>query len=443
MAEKNLSAKSPLLTRRVVAWALYDWANSAFATTVMVVFFPLFFKQYLTVGQSAATSTFWLGVTNGVASLVLALTAPWLGTLADKSGAHIRLLTLFTAIGIVPSLLLAWVSDWHVAALLFGLASIGFWGGLTFYDSMLVKVAPRDRLDSVSGFGYALGYLGGALLLTVNVLMYGKPEWFGIADKETAVRLSFASVAVWWLVFALPLLRTRPESAAPSMSAGEAWRASIAELRSTIGEVRRYRSVVLFLLAYWMYIDGVNTMMKMAVDYGLALKFPADSLIVGILIIQFIGFPATLLFGWLGDRISPLLGIFVAIAVYSGVTLYAVFMTHVSEFYVMAVAIGCVQGAVQSMSRSYYGRLIPVDRAGEFYGFYNMMGKAAAVLGPMLMGVTALLTGNPRISILSLVVLFAGGAVMLWWASRATAPPAGAEVGLRALGPGETKPSVG
>jgi UMF1 family MFS transporter len=421
LPEKNTATKSPLLQRRVIAWAFYDWANSAFACTVMVVFFPLFFKQYLTVEQSAATSTFWLGITNGVSSLVLALTAPWLGTLADKSGAHVRLLAVFTAIGVVPTLLLAWVSDWQVAAFLFAIASIGFWGGLTFYDSMLVKVAPRDRLDSVSGFGYALGYLGGALLLTINVLMYLNPQWFGLPNAEAAVRVTFLSVAVWWLVFALPLLRTRPEQSGPSVSAGQAWRASLAELRSTVREVRRYRHVVLFLLAYWMYIDGVNTMMKMAVDFGLGLNFSPKTLILSILIIQFIGFPATLLFGWLGDRISPLLGIFVAIAVYSAVTLYAVLMTREWEFYVVGVAIGCVQGAVQSMSRSYYGSLIPAERSGEFYGFYNMMGKAAAVLGPMLVGITTLRTGNPRSSIVSLLVLFAGGALLLWWSSRETA----------------------
>lgn len=415
--------KVPLLKRPVVAWALYDWANSSFATTVMVVFFPLFFKQYLTVEQSAATSTFWLGVTNGVSSFVLAVIAPWLGTLADKSGAHVRLLLLFTAIGIVPTALLAWVGpgDWATAALLFGIASIGFWGGLTFYDSMLVQVAPRGKLDSVSGFGYALGYLGGALLLTVNVLMYGKPQWFGLANAEAAVRLSFLSVAVWWLLFSLPIFTNttlRPK-AAQQIGAARAWRESIAELKGTLKQIKRYRNVVLFLMAYWMYIDGVNTIMKMAVDYGLALKFPADSLIVGILIIQFIGFPATLLFGWLGDRVSPLLGIFVAIAVYCAVTVYAMVMTQVSEFYVMAVAIGCVQGAVQSMSRSYYGRLIPAGRSGEFYGFYNMMGKFAAVLGPLLMGITGLITGNPRTAIVSLLVLFIGGAMLLWVSSRA------------------------
>jgi UMF1 family MFS transporter len=227
---------------------------------------------------------------------------------------------------------------------------------------------------------------------------------------------------VWWVLFAIPLLRQRSAAVAgPSIGLRRAAREGFAELLRTFREIRKFRPVILFLLAYWMYIDGVNTIMKMAVDYGLALGFPANSLIGGILMIQFIGFPLTLLFGWLGDRISPLVGIFVAIAVYCGVTFYAVLMTNISEFYVMAVAIGCVQGAIQSMSRSYYGRLIPAERAGEFYGFYNMMGKFAAVLGPLLMGTTALITGNSRTAIVSLVVLFVGGAVLLTISSRHSA----------------------
>jgi UMF1 family MFS transporter len=414
--------KSPLITKKVFAWALYDWANSSFATTVMVVFFPLFFKQFLTAGQDATTSTFWLGIANGVSSFVLAIMAPWLGALADRGNAHLRFLAAFTAIGVVPTAMLAFVGDgdWVTAAVLFAVASLGFWGGLIFYDSMLVKVAPPKRIDSVSGFGYALGYLGGALLLTVNVLMFAKPALFGLDNPEQAIRISFLSVAVWWTLFAIPIFRTFPrEQGRAPVGVARAFREGFDELVRTFKEVRKFRPVIFFLLAYWMYIDGVNTIMKMAVDYGLALGFSADTLISGILMIQFIGFPATLLFGTIGDRVSPLVGIFVAIGVYCAVTFYAVFMTNEMEFYLMAGAIGCVQGAIQAMSRSYYGRLIPADRAGEFYGFYNMMGKFAAVLGPLLMGTTALLTGNSRMAILSVALLFAGGAIVLAMASRA------------------------
>ena len=415
--------KSPLLDKKVFAWALYDWANSAFATTVMVAFFPVFFKQTLAAGMAPTDSTVWLGNANGISSLVLALTAPWLGALADKGSAHVRMLAIFTAIGVVPTALLAFVStsDAFTGLTLFVIASVGFWGGLIFYDSMLIRVAPPGRVDSVSGFGYALGYLGGGLLLTVNVVMYGKPQWFGLAGPEQAIRASFVTVAVWWLVFAIPLLRQRSIAAAgPSIGLGQAAREGFVELLRTFREVRKFRPVILFLLAYWLYIDGVNTIMKMAVDYGLALGFPASSLITSILMIQFIGFPMTLLFGWLGDRISPLLGIFVAIVVYTAVTFYAVQMTTVTEFYVMGAAIGCVQGAIQAMSRSYYSRLIPADRASEFFGFYNMMGKFAAVLGPFLMAATAAITGNSRSAILSVAILFFGGAIMLAVATRSS-----------------------
>jgi UMF1 family MFS transporter len=413
--------KSPLWKKEVLSWAMYDWANSAFAATVMVVFFPLFFKQTLTVGQDATTSTFWLGMANGTSSFVLAVLAPWLGALADRGSAHFKFLAVFTALGIISTAALAFVgsTDWVTAALLFAVASVGFWGALIFYDSMLLRVAPREHIDSVSGFGYALGYLGGGLLLLVNVLMFAKPQWFGLANAEAAIRAAFLSVAVWWLMFSIPIFRMRPKLAQrDSIPLMTALREGFAELVRTFHEIRQYHAIVFFLLAYWMYIDGVNTIMKMSVDYGLALGFPANSLIVGILVIQFIGFPATLIFGWLGDRISPLVGIFFAIAVYSAVTCYAVFMQQVSEFYVMAVAIGCVQGAIQSMSRSYYGRLVPPERAGEFFGFYNMMGKFASVLGPFLMALTAKATGNSRSAIVSLLILFVAGAALLVVSSR-------------------------
>jgi MFS transporter, UMF1 family len=406
--------KSPLINKKVFAWALYDWANSSFATTVM--------ETYLTPDQDATTSTFWLGVANGVSSFVLAIMAPWLGALADRGNSHLKFLAAFTAIGVIPTAMLGFVGlgDWQYAAVLFAVASLGFWGGLIFYDSMLVKIAPPRRIDSVSGFGYALGYLGGALLLTVNVLMFAKPAMFGLANPEMAIRASFISVAVWWTLFAIPIFRAFPKpEARPPVGVIRALREGFQELRRTFREVRKYRPVLWFLLAYWMYIDGVNTIMKMAVDYGLALGLPADSLISGILMIQFIGFPATLLFGALGDRISPLVGIFIGIAVYCAVTFYAVVMKDEFEFYVMAAAIGCVQGATQAMSRSYYGRLIPADRAGEFFGFYNMMGKFAAVLGPLLMGTTALLTKDSRLALLSVALLFAGGAIVLVIAARA------------------------
>lgn len=415
--------KSPLLQKQVFSWALYDWANSAFAATVMVVFFPVFFKQYWSAGVPATESTFWLGMANGTASLLLALMAPLLGLLGDRGGSRLRFLLAFTVLGVVSTAGLSLVGQgqWQWAAVLFALASMGFWGGIIFYDSLLLDVAPRDRLDTISGWGYAVGYLGGGVLLAINVWMTLKPGFFGLADATAAVRASFVTVAVWWALFAVPIflfVRERGAGRQGAVGAAKTLRESFAELMKTVREVRRYRAVVFFLLAYWMYIDGVNTIQKMAVDYGLAIGLETSSLIQAILMVQFIGFPAALLFGWIGQRISPVVGIFICIAVYAVVTIYATMLNTSTEFFIMAAATGCVQGGVQSLSRSYYGRLIPQDRAGEFYGFYNMMSKFAAVLGPFLMGTTALLTGNSRTAILSIVVLFIGGAMLLVVAAR-------------------------
>src|ERR1044072_8782044 len=245
--------KSPLFEKKVFAWALYDWANSAFATTVMVAFFPVFFKQTLAAGMTPVESSIWFQNATGISSLILALTAPWLGALADKGNAHIRMLAIFTAIGVVPTALLAFVStaDTLSGLTLFVIASVGFWGGLIFYDSMLIRVAPAGRGESGYGFGFSRGYLGGGLLLVVNIVMYQKPQWFALANGEAAIRASFVTVAVWWLVFAIPLLRQRGVLATgPAIGLGRAAREGFAELLRTFREVRKYRPVILFLLAY-------------------------------------------------------------------------------------------------------------------------------------------------------------------------------------------------
>lgn len=407
-----------VLTRKpVVAWAMYDWANSAFATTVMAGFFPLFFKQYWNEGVAATESTFRLGATSAATSLIVALMAPVIGAIADKGGARIRLLALFTVLGaaMTAALVLVRQGDWQLAALLYGAASIGFWGGNQFYDSLLTDVAAEPEYDLVSGYGYALGYLGGGLLFAVNALMVSQPALFGIAGTAAAVKLSFLSVAVWWLLFALPaVLVVREARGAPPLPPRVAIAAGLAELRRTFGAVRESRPLLLFLLAYWFYIDGVNTIIKMAVDYGLALGFRQASLIQALLLVQFVGFPAALAFGWLGARIGARAGILVALAVYALVTLYAYRLDSEREFFVLAIVIGCVQGGVQSLSRSFYGRLVPAGKAGEFFGFYNMMGKAAAILGPMLAGSVALVSGDSRLAMLSIALLFViGGGLLL------------------------------
>jgi MFS transporter, UMF1 family len=408
--------RAVLLRRPVLSWALYDWANSAFATTVMAGFFPLYFKQYWNAGVPATESTFRLGLASGAASLVVALIAPLVGAIADKSGARVRLLSLFTVLGaaMTAALYVVEKGDWMTAAAFYVVASIGFWGGNQFYDSLLTDVAAERDYDLVSGYGYALGYLGGGVLFAVNVVMVTKPALFGIADASQAVRLSFVTVGIWWLLFTIPVLlfvkENRTEVALPFAAA---IRAGWSELKRTLAHLRTDKTLLWFLLAYWFYIDGVNTIIKMAVDYGLSLGLEQGSLIKALLLVQFIGFPAALAFGWLGKRIGPRTGIFIGIGVYTAAAGYAYFLDTEREFFVLAAVIGLVQGGVQSLSRSLYGRLVPPGKAGEFFGFYNLMGKAAAILGPILTGVVALTTGDSRLAIVSISILFVIGAVFL------------------------------
>jgi len=410
-----------LRRRPVVGWALYDWANSAFATTVMAGFFPVFFKQYWNAGVAATDSTFRLGMASGIASFVVAAMAPAIGAIADRSGARVRMMMLFTVLGAASTAGLALVGEgrWFVAAALYLVASLGFWGGIVFNDSLLLHVAEPREYDLVSGYGYALGYLGGGLLFAVNVLMTLHPPWFGLADAAAAVRWSFVSVGIWWFVFALPCARwVHEKGEVRDMPAAEAVSQGLRELATTLREIVRYRPVLWFLAAYFLYIDGVNTVIKMAVDYGLSLGFPASGLVKALLLTQFVAFPAALAFGWLGRTIGARRGIFIAIAVYAAATCYAYVIRDVRDFYTLAVIIGLVQGGVQSLSRSYFGRLVPEGKSSEFFGFYNMMGKFSSVLGPMLTGITAWLTGDSRLAILSILLLFVAGGALLVVASR-------------------------
>jgi UMF1 family MFS transporter len=409
--------RSFIKDKPVFAWALYDWANSAFATTVMAGFFPLFFQKYWSVGVDPTETTARLGFANAGAGLIIALLAPILGAIADRGARRKHFLFAWTLLGVGASAGLCFVGegDWTAAAVLFVVGTMGFNGGVVFNDALLLDVArPRD-LDRVSAFGYALGYLGGGLLFVINAVMYLKPAWFGIPDAVTAVKVSFLTVAVWWLLFTFPLMRhVREQHRGEPLPVGRAIRAGFAELRDTIAHARQHRVVVWFLVAYWFYIDGVNTIIKMAVDFGLAIGLPAGSLLVALLVTQFVAFPASLFFGWLGDRIGPKRGILIGLAVYAGISIYANFMSTSREFFAMAVAVGLVQGGVQSLSRSMYGRLIPPGKNAEYFGFYNMMGKFATVFGPLLVGVVATLTHDTRLANASIVVLFLlGGGLLL------------------------------
>jgi UMF1 family MFS transporter len=410
--------RGTIADKKVLSWALYDWANSAFATTVMAGFFPVFFKQYWNAGVEVTTSTFRLGLANSLASLVVVVLAPVLGSIGDRGSARKKFLLCFASLGVVMTASLYFVAqgDWQLAVLVYVLGIIGFSGSNVFYDSLLIAVAPQGREDMVSAMGFALGYLGGGLLFAFNVIMTLKPAWFGLSHASAAVRIAFLSVAIWWAVFSLPLLFwVREPPPAKRISGWSMVTGGFEQLRTTFVEIRKLRVVFLFLIGYWLYIDGVDTIVRMAVDYGMSLGFAANSLIVALLITQFVGFPAAILFGKLGEKLGTKTSILLGLAVYVGVTVWARFMGSAAEFYILATAIGLVQGGVQALSRAFYSRIIPASQAAEFFGFYNMMGKFAAVIGPILMGLVGILTDNPRHSILAIVTLFVGGGVILYF----------------------------
>ncbi len=411
--------------RVVLSWACYDWANSAFATVVIAGFFPIFFKQFWASGLAVTDSTFWLGVTNTLASTLILLCAPLLGALADQLGARKGFLLIFTALGILGAGALYFVGQdhWGLALALYLCGLVGFSGSNVFYDALLVVVVPPADYNRVSSLGYAIGYLGGGLLFAINVLATLYPSSFGFAGAQEAVQAAFLGVAIWWGLFALPVAFWVPEAdGQDDQPLGQAARIAFRELGRTLVEIRQRREIFLFLLAYWFYIDGVDTIVYMAVDFGLAIGLKADSLMIALLITQFVGFPAALVFGWLGGRWGAKRAILLAIGVYSLVVFLASGMARVEEFYFLAVVIGLVQGGIQALSRALFAGFVPKGRAAEFFGFYNMLGKFAAVLGPGLVGVAALVTGNPRLSLFPILILFLIGAGLL---SRVRVPGTG------------------
>ena len=424
--------------KAIWGWALYDWANSAFATTVMAGFFPIFFKQFWSAGADINVSTAQLGFGNSIASLIVALMAPILGAIADKGSAKKKFLIFFAYLGVLmtAALFVVQKGQWVWAIFIYAMGIIGFSGANVFYDSLLPGIASEEKIDYVSGLGFSMGYLGGGLLFLINVLMTLMPQKFGLPDAVAAVRVSFLSVALWWGLFTFFTIFWVPEKkdAPTDKSAHNIVIAGFEQFAGTFKKIRHLKVVFLFLLAYWFYIDGVDTIIRMAVDYGLSIGFESSDLIVALLIVQFVGFPAALVFGKLGERWSVRKSIYLAIAIYLGVTVWGTMMTQKMEFYILAVVIGLVQGGIQALSRSYYSRLIPKNKVAEYYGFYNMLGKFAVIFGPLLMGLSGLIAKRllmppaptpeqaiavgqlaSRWGIASISILFIAGAVLFYF----------------------------
>ena len=405
------------LSTQAWRWALYDWANSAFATTVMAGFFPIFFKSYWASDLSDAESTFVIGSANSIVGLVIAVSAPILGAIADAGNSKKRLLLIFATIGIISTGYLFFIpeSSWKFAITFYAVGVIGFSGGNIFYDSLLVSVSNQDQRNQVSSLGFSMGYLGGGLLFLLNVLMFSYPSFFGLSSQIEAVLWSFMSVALWWAIFTTPLLTGVKENKIYKNNSGLFTIIKIAfqNLYKTGLSIKQYKSAVIFLLAYFLYMDGVDTIIRMATSYGADIGLSAQSMIGALLLTQFIGFPATLVFGAYSDKFGYKQTLSFAILIYIGVVLFSSQMDTATEFFIMAGVIGLVQGGVQAISRSYFSTLIPSEKAAEFFGFYNFIGKSSVFFGPFMVSGIALITNSPGAGILSLLILFIPGLILL------------------------------
>ena len=418
-----MTATKKYTFREKFSWALYDWANSVFATTVLAGFFPLFFKSYWAGDLDDAASTALLGTASSIAGFIIVLIAPILGAMADLSKNKKGFLMIFALLGIISTCALFFISYgfWQWSLIIFGLSIIGFSGANIFYDSLLVDVSTNEDRNFVSSLGFALGYLGGGILFLVNVLMYLYPEYFFLKTQTEGILYSFLIVAIWWFIFSIPLfLFVKQKTNGDKLDLDNIFKNSFLRVFTTFQEIKKYKPVLIFLIAYWFYIDAIDTIVRMAVAYGTDLGFDSSQLIIALIFTQFVGFPATFAYGFLSERYGLFNMLIVGILVYIFICIYSLFITSATDFFILAGLVGLVQGGVQSVSRTIFSRLIPQDKATEFFGFYNLIGKSAVVVGPALVGWMAYIFNNPKAGIVSLLILFIPGIIILFFVPRSS-----------------------
>jgi UMF1 family MFS transporter len=413
------------------AWALYDWANSAFFTTVVAAVFPVFYRGVVAKGRTDVVETY--AEATSYSMLAVALVGPLLGALADVAGRKKALLAAFLTLGVLATAGMFFLreGDWLAACWLFALGNVGVAGSFIFYDALLPAIARDDELDRVSSAAYSLGYLGGGVLLALNVAWILNPQWFGLPhgdelssrERTLPTRLAFLSVAVWWFVFSLPLLRrvreparvrlaNEPEGARAFVST---LAAAVARLRATFRELRRWRQAFLFLVAMLIYGDGIVTIIRMAVVFGSEIGVAQADLILAILLVQFVGAPCAMLFGKLAQRIGAKSAILCGLAAYVGVSLIAYRMESARDFYALALGVGAVQGGCQALSRSLFSSMVPAHKSGEFFGLFGVLDRFASILGPLAFAGVVKLTGETRNGALAIAAFFVvGGAVLLF-----------------------------
>lgn len=401
------------------AWALYDWANSAFMTTIIAAVFPIYFSSVAASHLAAPVATYRFSVATTIALVIVAVMAPVLGAVADRAAMKKRLLFIFQAIGVVATAAMFFITrgDATLALWLFVLGNIGVSGAFTFYDSLLPHIARDTELDRVSTAGYALGYVGGGLLLAINLAWIQFPSMFGISDAAMATRLSFLSVAVWWAVFSVPLFRRVAEPPirldATERASQSVVRDALRRLGGTLRELRRYQNAFLMLLAFLLYNDGINTIIRMATIFGTEIGIAQGHLIAALLIVQFVGIPFSFLFGRLALRIGAKPSIFLSLGIYTVISCLGYFMQTATHFYVLAFLVGTVQGGSQALSRSLFASMIPRHQSSEFFGFFAVFEKFAGIMGPLVFAWVLLIFGSSRYAVLAVILFFVLGAALL------------------------------
>lgn len=414
----TIAAESRAYRKIINSWAMYDWANSAFATTIMAAMFPPFYRSLaVNAGLGEADATAAWAYTTSLSLLLIAVLAPVLGAISDHTGGKKRFIAFFAVLGVIGTGLFAFLGDTSYlwASVLFMIGDVGFAGANIFYESLLPHIAQKGDIDQVSTRGYAMGYLGGGILLIVNVLWFMKPELFFMPSTGFALRAAFFSVAVWWAVFSIPLFRNVPEPPVVRIERREVnvVRAGFSRLGHTFGQIRRYKQLLIFLIAFWIYNDGIGTIIKMATAYGDEIGIGLTDMTLALIITQFVGIPFSFGFGWLARRLGTKRSILLALGVYVLISIAGYFMQTAIHFYILAFMVGTVQGGSQALSRSLYGTMVPKSQSAEFFGFFSTSSKFAGIIGPLIFGIVSQLAGASRLSILSVIAFFIIGGFLL------------------------------